>query len=205
MKKIQHDWKKIGHVPRRESDKIWKQFKTACNAYFDKLHESKNTANKEELEAYEKKITLLENIKNIKFTEDKTSNLNIIKQQTEFWKSIGNVPYHKRSINKKFNTVIDEFYKNLNIGKNETELLKYKNKLESISNDKKSLDNEHNFVRKKIDELKAEINQLENNLQFFSNVGDDNPLVRDVHNNIIKRKDDLSLWDNKLKNIKQYY
>ena len=32
----------------------------------------------------------------------------------------------------------------------------------------------------------AEINQLENNLQFFSNVKDDNPLVKDVHKNIKK-------------------
>ena len=27
MKKIQDDWKTIGHVPRKDSDKIWKQFK----------------------------------------------------------------------------------------------------------------------------------------------------------------------------------
>ena len=37
MKKIQDDWKKIGHVPRKDSDKIWNQFKKACNHYFDKL------------------------------------------------------------------------------------------------------------------------------------------------------------------------
>ena len=55
MKKIQSDWKKIGHVPRKDSDKIWKQFKTACNHYFDRFHESKNAANKEEVEALEKK------------------------------------------------------------------------------------------------------------------------------------------------------
>jgi hypothetical protein len=37
MKKIQDDWKKIGHVPRKNSDKIWNEFKSACNHYFDKL------------------------------------------------------------------------------------------------------------------------------------------------------------------------
>ena len=71
MKKIQNDWKKIGHVPRRESDKIWNQFKTACNFYFDKLNESKNTVNKEELEALEKKIDLLEKTKKIKINSIK--------------------------------------------------------------------------------------------------------------------------------------
>jgi len=205
MKKIQHDWKQIGHVPRRESDKIWKQFKSACNAYFDKLHEEKNAANKEEIEAFEKKGALLNSIKSLKFTDDKKANLKLIKEQTETWKAIGHVPYNKRSINKKFNTAIDGLYNKLDISKNETELLKYNNKLETLSNDKRSLDNEHNFIRKKIDELKGEINQLENNLQFFSNVKDDNPLVKDVHKNIERHKNELSVWENKLRKVKQYY
>ena len=53
MKKVQADWKKVGHVPKKISDKIWKQFKNACNHYFDKLHAQKNEANKEESEALE--------------------------------------------------------------------------------------------------------------------------------------------------------
>ena len=34
MKQIQDEWKQIGHVPRKYSDKIWKEFKDACNHYF---------------------------------------------------------------------------------------------------------------------------------------------------------------------------
>ena len=41
MKKIQADWKKIGHVPRKDSDKVWKQFKKACNHYFDRMQPRK--------------------------------------------------------------------------------------------------------------------------------------------------------------------
>ncbi|MDA9552427.1 DUF349 domain-containing protein [Flavobacteriaceae bacterium] len=205
MKKIQNDWKKIGHVPRRESDKIWNQFKTACNFYFDKLNESKNTVNKEELEALEKKIELLEKTKKIKITDDKTANIQQINDHINTWKAIGHVPYNKRAINKKFNTVIESIFNKLDISKNESELLKYNHKIANLSSDKRSLDNEHNFIRKKIDEVKGEINQLENNLQFFSNVKDDNPLVKDVHKNIKKHKDTLELWKEKLKQIKQFY
>jgi len=205
MKKIQNDWKEIGHVPRRESDKIWNQFKTACNFYFDKLNESKNTVNKEELEALEKKIDLLEKTKKIKITDDKTANIQQINDHINTWKAIGHVPYNKRAINNKFNTVIESIFNKLDISKNESELLKYNHKIANLSSDKRSLDNEHNFIRKKIDEVKGEINQLENNLQFFSNVKDDNPLVKDVHKNIKKHKDALELWKEKLKQIKQFY
>jgi hypothetical protein len=205
MKKIQSDWKAIGHVPRRESDKIWKQFKAACNAYFDKMHESKNAASEEETKAFELKTALLESMKKIKFSDDKKSNLKLIKEQVEAWKAIGHVPYNKRSINKKFNKAIDDLYNQLDISKKETELLKYNGKLATLSNDQRSLDNEHNFIRKKIDEVKAEINQLENNLQFFSNVEDDNPVVKEVHQNIERHKNELTLWEEKLRKVKQYY
>ncbi|WP_347922318.1 DUF349 domain-containing protein [Pontimicrobium sp. SW4] len=207
MKKIQSDWKKIGHVPRKDSDKIWKQFKTACNHFFDRFHENKNAANKEEVEALEKKTKLLESISSLKFTDDVDASLAIIQEKIAEWKVIGRVPYNKRSIDGKFNKAIDALYSKLNMNKTDTELLKYDNKLATManSNDKRSLDNEHNFIRKKIGDIKGEINQLENNLQFFSNVDDDNPLVKDVYKNIDKHKSDLSTWKEKLKRIKQFY
>jgi len=207
MKRIQNDWKKIGHVPRRDSDKIWKQFKAACNHYFDKFHENRNAANKDEVEALEKKSKALEALKSIEFTDDVQANLSLIKEQIAVWKTIGRVPYNKRFIDGKFNKAIDGLFNKLDIGKNESELLKYDNKLASMasSEDRRSLDNEHNFVRKKIGEIKGEINQLENNLQFFSNVAADNPLVKDVHKNIENHKNTLITWQEKLKKVKQFY
>ena len=207
MKKIQSDWKKIGHVPRKDSDKIWKQFKAACNAYFDKLHAVKNEENKEELAALEQKTELLEKVKTIELTKDTQESLALIKTQINAWKNIGRVPYNKRFIDKKFNKAIDALFNQLDMNKNEAELLKYDNKLETLASadDSRLLDNERNFIRKKIDEIKSEINQLENNLQFFSNVDENNPLVRDVHKNIEKHKGQLVTWQDKLKKIKQFY
>ena len=98
-------------------------------------------------------------------------------------------------------------YNKLDMNKGETELLKYDSKLETMANaaDDRSLTNEHNFIRKKIDELKAEINQLENNLLFFSNVDKTNPVVKDVYKNIDKHKNELSIWKAKLKKVKKFY
>jgi Domain of Unknown Function (DUF349) len=207
MKKIQNDWKSIGHVPRKDSDKIWKQFKNACNHYFNKFHDVQNESNKEEIEALDKKIALLEKLKAIEVTADVKTNLALIKDFIAEWKTLGRVPYNKRFINGKFNKAIDGLFNKLDISKTETELLKYDNKLESLANsdDKRLLDNEHNYLRKKIDDIKGEINQLENNLQFFSNVDDNNPLVKDVYKNIEKHKTALHTWEIKLKRVKQFY
>ena len=86
-------------------------------------------------------------------------------------------------------------------------MIKFENKLESLNNasDHRNLDKELSFIRKKIDEVKSEINQLENNLQFFTNVQEDNPVVKEVHNNIKKHKQSLGIWEEKLNKIKALY
>lgn len=207
MKKIQSEWKKIGHVPRKNSDKIWKQFKTACNHYFDKLHKAKDAENAEGNEAFTEKTKILDNLKNLEFTGNKEEDLEAIKALLEKWRTIGNVPFNKRYIEGKLNKALDFSLKKLKLKPSESELIKFETKLETLSNsnDSRHLDNERSFIRKKINDVKSEINQLENNLQFFSNVNDDNPLVKEVHNNIEKHKNDLDLWKIKLDKIKSLY
>ncbi|MDG1881713.1 MAG: DUF349 domain-containing protein, partial [Schleiferiaceae bacterium] len=37
VKKLQEDWKKTGFVPRKDSDKVWLKFKSACNKFFESM------------------------------------------------------------------------------------------------------------------------------------------------------------------------
>ncbi|RDK85512.1 DUF349 domain-containing protein [Marinirhabdus gelatinilytica] len=204
MKKIQADWKKIGHVPRKDSDKIWKEFKAACNYYFDRIHAKKNEASKEEEENLAKKQDLLEQVKATELTGNHTEDLTTIKESIKKWKTLGRVPYKKKNIEQDFNKVLDGLFKKLDLGKKEAELIKYENKLSSLvsMDDERKLQNEQYYISKKIDEAKAEINQLENNLGFFQHVPDDNPMVAEVHKNIARHKEQLEIWKNKLKKIK---
>ncbi|PRX49613.1 DUF349 domain-containing protein [Salegentibacter salegens] len=207
MKKIQADWKKIGHVPRKDSDKVWKQFKAACNHYFERMHESRDDENKEEFEAFDKKKEMLEQVKSLELTGDKKEDLPKIKQFIEDWKNLGRVPHNKRFIEGKFNKVLDQLFNKLDVDHTKAEMLKYENKVQALNDadDDKKLRNEHYFLTKKIEETKAEIRQLENNLQFFSNVNEDNPLVQDVHKNIAAQKEQLEVWKEKLLKIKSLY
>ena len=207
MKKIQNDWKQIGHVPRKDSDKIWKQFKAACNHYFDKLHAERKAENKVEFEAFDKKAKLLDSLKELKLSGKAEQDVETLKQKIEEWKNIGNVPQNKRFIEGKFNKTIDGLFSSLKMDKTEVEMIKFENKLDNLSqpDDTRLLDNEHNFIRKKIDEVKGEINQLENNLQFFTNIDETNPLVKDVLNNIENHKNNLALWEEKFRKLKELY
>ncbi len=204
MKKIQADWKKIGHVPRKYSDKVWKQFKGACNHYFDRLHAQKDEEKVEEKEHLEAKEELLEKMNNLELSGEHKEDLKTIKSNINEWKKIGRVPYKKRNIEQKFNKTLDGLFSKLDVSKKDAELIKFENKLNTLSNrdDERKLKNEHFFISKKINETKDEIRQLENNLSFFKHVEDDNPLVKEVHNNIAKHKEQLEVWKAKLTKIK---
>ena len=203
MKDIQNRWKSIGHIPRKDSDKLWKRFRGACNLFFDRYHEQKNNGSEEEIKSFEDKTSLLETLNSFIPSEDKDTNLDSLNQFSSQWKKIGNVTKSKRFIDGKFFKSLDGFYSKIGLDKEALENLKYSLKLETISKDPSLFNNEVIFIRKKIDEIKSEINQLENNLQFFSNVDDDNPLVKEVHKNISKHKEALKVWKLKYSKIKK--
>ena len=203
MKDIQNRWKKIGHVPRKDSDKLWKRFKGACNLFFDRYHAQKNNGSEAEIKSFEQKSSLLDELTSFTPSDNKDANLKILNQISIDWNKIGNVAQNKRFINSSFYKTLDKFYSEIGLDKEELNNLKYNLKLEIISKDSRLLNNEVIFVRKKIDEIKSEINQLENNLQFFSNVDDDNPLVKEVHKNIFKQKAALKDWEIKYSKIKK--
>lgn len=204
MKKIQNDWKQIGHVPRKDSDKIWKQFKDACNHYFDKVHAERNEANKEEMAHFETKQALLTSLKEVKLSGTAEEDLKLIKSKIAEWKAVGRVPYNKKNIEKKFNKELDELFGKLNLDKQQAEMIRFENKLSSLASeeDNRKLQNEEFFITKRVSETKAEIRQLENNLGFFSNAKSDNPLVKEVHRNIEKHKEQLEVWKSKLTKIR---
>ncbi len=207
MKQIQEEWKQIGHVPRKYSDKIWAEFKEACNHYFDKLKEQKNEENSEEIEAFDKKKAYLESLREFQLTGDHKTDLDAIKAHIENWKSFGRVPFPRRHIEGKFNKVLDALFEKLSLSKKDSEMMRFANRIDSLSenNDSRKLENEKIFLMRKIDEIKNEIFQLENNIQFFANTRNakkENSIVLEVRKNIEKHREEMELLKDKLKQIR---
>jgi hypothetical protein len=199
LKKIQSDWKIIGHVPRKFSDDTWKRFKAACNYYFDRYHQQKNSFNIEQQAIVDAKKAFLETIKELK-VPTKESILELIKS----WRGLGKLPRNARHIDGKFNKLIDRALGKLSLDKKDIDMLKFTFIVDGYhsDNDVQKLHSEQLFIRKKMDEIVREIQQLENNLGFFSNAKDDNPLVVNVKNSIDVFKIDLEVWKEKLRYIK---
>ena len=204
LKQIQEEWKTIGHVPRKLSEKLWAEFRGACNEYFEKLKEQKSEANAEEIEAFEKKKTYLETLKSFELIGEHKTDLDTIKSHIETWKSLGKVPFARRHIEGKFNKILDVLFEKLSSSKKDNELARYSNRLENLSgaDNLKKLENEKVFIMRKIEEVQNSLFQLENNIQFFGKAKADNPLVKEVMTTIENQREELATWKEKLKQIR---
>jgi hypothetical protein len=200
MKKVQSDWKKVGHVPRKFSDDIWNKFKAACNSYFDRYHQQKDAVSNEQQAVVDAKKEFLEGLK-----EEKTHTKESVLGAINAWKELGQLPRNVRHLEEKFNKQIDRLVESLSLDKKEISMLKFTYVIDGLAatEDFRKLDSEQLFVRKKIDEVVKEMQQLENNLGFFSNAKDDNPLVLNVMNRVAEFKEDLAIWKEKLSYLKK--
>jgi hypothetical protein len=203
LKRIQQEWKEIGHVPHKFSDKIWKQFKTCCNAYFDRYNASRNKAQHQERDLMNRYNALLETLKSFKLSGNRESDFQKIQEFTASWKELGSLPHHKKHLNVKFQKIIDALLRKLGIDKEEAEILKSEDRIQELegADNNRAIEVERQFIRKKLDEIKSEIIQLENNLLFFSDQSTQNSLYQEALANIEKRQETLAEWKEKLKTL----
>lgn len=202
IQKIQEDWKQIGAIPRKLSNAMWEEFREACNHYFDRLHKERKHQHKQENADIEQKKALLDQLKAFVLTGNQEEDVKVLEDFQEKWNSLGKLPERLRVIDTRFNKIMSAIYKKLNFDKKQIELIKYNNKLEHMPNDDNALAKEEIFVRKKIDDIRKDILQLENNLQFFTNVDKKHPLMREALKSIHEQHEALALWEDKLKELR---
>ncbi|MRJ10993.1 DUF349 domain-containing protein [Ornithobacterium rhinotracheale] len=205
VKRIQAEWKKIGHVPRKYSDKIWKEFNEANNQFFDRFKNRNNEKLEQQNQNLKAKQELLEEMKNAEKPSDKDALLKWLNEYSIRWSSIGFVPNGKLDINKDFTHLTQKILKDAGLDKDAIEKAQWENQLEQIKQklDDKLLRNLKFDLRKKIDEKQKEVSQLQTNLSFFSNADDSNPLFKSAISSIEAHVEELSTLKAKFNDLKK--
>ena len=176
FKKLQEDWKNIGHVPKNQANKVWNDFRDACNTFFNNFREKNASTTDDWKQNYHQKKALLEELKQI---NDEKGSVEKIEQIKSSWDSIGKVPRNKMSINNEFNKVLKE---KLKLNKINVFDLKEDNLTEAQLTDKARK------IKSQIADLEAEVVKLENNINFFNNPSRENPLLKDTYDKIDEKK-----------------
>ena len=144
---LQAKWKTIGFVPKKVNNQIFEEFRSLCDAFFEKKSEFFKGVRGEMDENLEKKRALTEQAKALKDSTDwKSTTDKLIAIQKE-WKTIGPVPRkYSDAIWKEFVTACDYFFeqkkKNESSQKSEEldNLAAKKEIIEKIKNVDQSLD-----------------------------------------------------------------
>lgn len=189
FKKLQEDWKKIGHVPRSQANKVWDDFRNACNLFFKNYRDKNNATGDNWKENYKNKKALLDQLKELMQEEGSVEKIENIKNA---WNAIGKVPKDKLAINTEFNKTLRE---KLKLNKINEFDLKEENLSESQLTDKARK------IKNQIADLEAEVVQLENNLAFFSSPSRDNPLLKETYEKLDGKKEQVESLKLSLHNI----
>lgn len=205
--RLQHEWKKIGPVPKKYSDKIWKRFRAACDEFFNNKSSYYSNIDAKEEENLKLKNELLEQLKNYQFGEDNNENLKIIKDFQRKWMEIGHVPVKfKNDLHREFRDAVDAHLDKLKISTVEKNTIGFKSKFENIAHNpgaNQVIFKEKSFIINKINALKNDIKVWENNIGFFANSKKANVLKEEFLNKIEKAKMDIKVLEEKLKFLRE--
>ena len=174
---IQKKWKLIKPVPYKVNKKNWLDFKSKCDIFFRKLNEKKNFNSKELINSTEKQESIIEKLNSFsgkqKDLEKIIENFILI--------GVSNSKNEKIFYNK-----INSLFLNLGLNNLEIEKLITEIKTKCMSSDQ--INEEINTINQRLDVLKKELVQQENNLSFFNEESKENKLLEKVHRKIDKNK-----------------
>ena len=167
---LQQEWKQVGTVNRKVSDKIWQRFRSACDTFFAKKGEYFKERRSSESENLAKKETILGELKTHIFGDDREENLSVIKEFQRRWAEVGFVPMaDKERLGKEFRNEINRIFEQLKISAREAEETAYRERLRNIGGDAKHfVQNEKQELHDKIEKLRSDLNLWENNLGFLA-------------------------------------
>jgi hypothetical protein len=199
---LQKKWKTIGQIPKKNSDQVWKRFRTACDYFFNAKSEFYNNIEGEQKLNLVKKEELIEEVKQFQPTGNQADNIAKVKEFQSRWTEIGFVAASQKDrLYAEFRAAINQIFENLNLNRNSLEISNFNSKIEMIkeSGGGDSLSRERNRVLQRIQELNSEIIQIENNMGFFSSGSES--IVKEFQKKIDKAKEEIKLLKDKKKSI----
>jgi hypothetical protein len=194
LKKLQAEWKKTGHVARKDGEKVWKRFRTACDHFFNRLAEHNKEQDQAREGHYEQKKSLLSELENLDVKNGASQEMiGHIKRLIGEWKKVGPVPRGKGKIEKRFGEILDAHFKALDVDRQQSNRLRVENKVAQVaqSGGAQALERQKREVSRKLEEAQRELNQLETNLSFFSSSDPKSPIVKEAQQKLEKQQNQI--------------
>jgi hypothetical protein len=175
LKRLQEEWKAVGGADPREEQKLWQRFRSTCDHFFARKKENYSKTIEEQAQNLVLKQDMLTELEALEITGNKGADLGALKAFGERWHGVGFVPKDKvKEVMDRYNQLLDQKYGQINADREQREMSSFRNRIDSIkgaNNSESQIKRERNFMRDKIDKLKHQITQYENNMGIFTGKG----------------------------------
>jgi hypothetical protein len=205
--RLQKEWKEIGPVPRKQSERCWKRFRKACDHFFNRKTEfftDLDTSYEDNLKA---KTAIIEELEKFEPGSDVQAAFERLKELQRKWTDIGFVPFNmKDEITARYRNALNKEFDKLKIGDEDKSILKYRNKLDNLKTNPKAsrkVRNERDKFFTKIKQLESDIVLWENNIGFFAKSANADTMIREVEEKIDSAKKLIKTLEEKVKMIDQ--
>jgi len=199
--KLQKQWKAAGSASPREEQKLWQQFRSACDKFFNAKKEHFSGMNDRQDENLKIKLELIKEIEGFKLSGQKNADIQALKEFSDRFNAIGYVPKPKvQEVFDNYHLALDKHYGAIDLGQEERRMMQYKTRVADIKksdNNDKLLQKERRLLYDKMDRLKDSVLRYENNMGIFTGSGAD-AMKKEIEKKISSANKEIEEIQNKL-------
>ncbi|HNS17197.1 MAG TPA: DUF349 domain-containing protein [Bacteroidales bacterium] len=200
---LQKEWREIGPVPRKHSNRIWKRFRTACDEFFARKANYFSSIQKQEEENLQLKLSLIKKVQDYELMGNKSEDLQVIKEMQREWMEIGHVPLkEKDGLQNDFRAAINKHLDKLKVDAMEINTLSFKAHYESVRDvpdANRILGKERGTLVNKLSKLKEDIALWENNIGFLADSVNAQILKKEFEKKIENAKKEKAILEAKIR------
>jgi hypothetical protein len=205
LKNLQRVWKEIGPVPEKQRDKIYKEFKEACDYFFQQQRGSVEKADHEQEENLKKKEAIVEELN--QGAAQGNGSLESLQELQARFNEIGFVPKQSvASIKNQFSAAVGKYIDSISgLNASQKDQAALEVELSGLKNDpqaERKLYNKEQTLRKQITKAENDLATLRNNLEFFGRSKNAEKFKEEFNVKITEASDELAHLKKQLKLLK---
>jgi hypothetical protein len=205
LKQLQLQWKDIGPVPEKQRDKIFKEFKEACDFFFNQRRGSQVKAGQEQEVNLKQKETIIDEL--ISATVAGNTSVEQLDGLQAKFNQIGFVPKNAiASVKQRFADAVAKYVNSISgLSAADREQTLLQSQLSGLKNDPQAdrkLYNKGQTLRKQIQKAENDLSTLRNNLEFFGRSKNAEKLKEEFNGKIEEANQNLIQLKKQLKMLK---
>ncbi|GGG50342.1 DUF349 domain-containing protein [Hymenobacter glacieicola] len=188
--RLQKEWKLIGRVPEKQSDKVWNRFRTACDSFFDRKKEETRQREQHQHQVSQEQSQHLTRVSEAiaALSPDQPGTLQGFQQHISDWRAFAGGSRNAERAEEKFQGLMSKYLDTVpGLSYAERADLLFSLQVERLKTSpdaQQQLYKKEQALRREINELENDISTLKTNLEFFARSKNANQLREEYQGRI---------------------